>query len=53
MHGHDDDSVLHARQCLAFNDIAPVAPVHFLVIPKNRDGLSQLCKVGLVSSVRV
>lgn len=32
-------------QCLAFNDIAPVAKVHFLVIPKNRDGLSQLCKV--------
>lgn len=23
-------------QCLAFNDIAPQAPVHFLVIPKRR-----------------
>ena len=32
-------------QCIAFNDIAPVAPTHFLVIPKNRDGLSQLSKV--------
>ena len=28
--------------CLAFRDIAPVAQTHFLVIPKNRDGLSQL-----------
>ena len=25
---HEDDS------CLAFNDVAPQAPVHFLVIPK-------------------
>lgn len=30
--------------CLAFRDIAPQAPVHFLVIPKVRDGLTQLCK---------
>ena len=29
-------------QCLAFNDIAPQAPVHFLVIPKNKDGLNRL-----------
>ena len=28
--------------CLAFRDIAPVAKTHFLVIPKDRDGLSQL-----------
>ncbi|KAL0053903.1 hypothetical protein WJX82_000883 [Trebouxia sp. C0006] len=27
---------------LAFKDINPQAPVHFLVIPKNRDGLTQL-----------
>ena len=29
---------------MAFRDIAPVAKVHFLVIPKNRDGLDQLSK---------
>ena len=28
--------------CMAFRDVAPVAKTHFLVIPKNRDGLSQL-----------
>ena len=27
---------------LAFRDINPVAKVHFLVIPKDRQGLSQL-----------
>ena len=27
---------------LAFRDINPQAPVHFLVIPKHRDGLTQL-----------
>lgn len=31
-------------KCLAFRDINPVAPVHFLLIPKNRDGLTQLSK---------
>ncbi len=30
--------------CLAFRDIAPVAKTHVLVIPKDRDGLSQLSK---------
>jgi Diadenosine tetraphosphate (Ap4A) hydrolase and other HIT family hydrolases len=30
--------------CLAFHDINPQAPVHLLLIPKNRDGLSQLSK---------
>ena len=29
---------------LAFRDIAPVAKTHVLVIPKDRDGLSQLSK---------
>ena len=29
----------------AFRDIAPVAPTHVLVIPKVKDGLSQLSKV--------
>eukprot|EP00195_Chlamydomonas_chlamydogama_P009853 CAMPEP_0202903702 /NCGR_PEP_ID=MMETSP1392-20130828/25896_1 /ASSEMBLY_ACC=CAM_ASM_000868 /TAXON_ID=225041 /ORGANISM="Chlamydomonas chlamydogama, Strain SAG 11-48b" /LENGTH=132 /DNA_ID=CAMNT_0049591009 /DNA_START=152 /DNA_END=550 /DNA_ORIENTATION=+ len=31
-------------QCLAFRDINPQAPVHFLVIPKDRDGLTRLSK---------
>ena len=31
-------------KCLAFRDIAPVAKVHFLVIPKDRDGLTGLSK---------
>mmetsp|Transcript_24583 Transcript_24583/g.53836 ORF Transcript_24583/g.53836 Transcript_24583/m.53836 type:complete len:195 (-) Transcript_24583:1586-2170(-) len=35
---HDDDF------CIAFRDVSPQAPVHFLVIPKNRDGLTQLSK---------
>jgi histidine triad (HIT) family protein len=33
---HDDDL------CIAFRDVNPVSPVHFLVIPKDRDGLTQL-----------
>eukprot|EP01031_Cornospumella_fuschlensis_P030248 gene30248-36554_t len=28
--------------CLAFRDINPQGPVHFLVIPKNKDGLNRL-----------
>lgn len=35
---HEDDL------CLAFRDVNPQAPVHVLVIPKNRDGLTQLSK---------
>ncbi|KXZ52089.1 hypothetical protein GPECTOR_10g1112 [Gonium pectorale] len=31
-------------QALAFRDISPQAPVHFLVIPKNRSGLTRLSK---------
>ncbi|CAH0476424.1 unnamed protein product [Peronospora belbahrii] len=30
------------EQCLAFHDINPQAPVHILIIPKTRDGLTQL-----------
>ena len=30
--------------CLCFKDIAPTAPVHYLLIPKVKDGLSQLSK---------
>eukprot|EP00798_Chlamydomonas_sp_ICE-L_P005905 gene5905-33476_t len=33
----DDDA-------LAFRDITPQAPTHFLVIPKKRAGLTRLCK---------
>lgn len=41
-------------QCLAFRDIAPQAPVHFLVIPKNRDGaFSTGCRVATVFNVKV
>jgi len=35
---HDDEF------CIAFRDVNPVSPIHFLVIPKNRDGLTQLSK---------
>ena len=30
--------------CMAFHDAFPCAPKHFLVIPKNRDGLTGICK---------
>ncbi|CAM9289083.1 unnamed protein product [Pylaiella littoralis] len=37
--------IIHEDElCLAFKDINPQAPVHFLVIPKSRDGLTQLSK---------
>ena len=29
-------------ECMAFRDINPQAPVHFLVIPKNKDGMNRL-----------
>jgi len=35
---YSDDKVL------AFRDISPQGPVHIVVIPKNRDGLTQLSK---------
>ena len=31
-------------QCLAFHDANPQAPVHVLIIPKTRDGLTQLAR---------
>lgn len=37
---YEDDKVL------AFRDINPQAPVHVVLIPKNRDGLTQLGKVA-------
>jgi histidine triad (HIT) family protein len=33
---HEDDL------CMAFKDINPQGPVHFLVIPKDKDGLNRL-----------
>jgi histidine triad (HIT) family protein len=35
---YEDDKVL------AFRDISPQAPVHIIIIPKDRDGLTQLSK---------
>lgn len=45
--------VYEDEKVLAFRDINPQAPVHVLVIPKFRDGLTQLGKVTsfLVSSL--
>ncbi|CAM9511325.1 unnamed protein product [Pylaiella littoralis] len=34
--------VFEDDRVLAFRDIAPVAPTHILIIPKNRNGLTQL-----------
>ena len=39
------DVLYEDDRCLAFRDIAPQAPVHLLVIPKDRAGLTQLHKV--------
>jgi histidine triad (HIT) family protein len=36
------DKLHEDELCLAFRDVNPQAPVHFLVIPKVRDGLTQL-----------
>ena len=33
-------SLLLEWKCLAFKDINPQAPVHVVLIPKNRDGLT-------------
>ena len=38
------DIIYEDELCLAFRDISPIAKTHFLVIPKDRDGLSQLSK---------
>eukprot|EP00425_Heterocapsa_triquetra_P003124 CAMPEP_0195059106 /NCGR_PEP_ID=MMETSP0448-20130528/6677_1 /TAXON_ID=66468 /ORGANISM="Heterocapsa triquestra, Strain CCMP 448" /LENGTH=131 /DNA_ID=CAMNT_0040089317 /DNA_START=77 /DNA_END=472 /DNA_ORIENTATION=- len=35
---HEDDL------CLAFKDVNPQAPVHVLMIPKDRDGLTGICE---------
>lgn len=38
------DKVFEDDSVLAFKDVSPQAPVHMLVIPKKKDGLSQLSK---------
>ena len=38
------DKVFEDDDCLAFRDINPVAPTHIVLIPKKRDGLTQLSK---------
>lgn len=36
-------AIIHEDElCIAFRDINPQGPVHFLVIPKNKDGLNKL-----------
>jgi histidine triad (HIT) family protein len=41
--------VYEDEKVLAFRDINPQAPVHIVLIPKVRDGLTQLSKVFLPS----
>lgn len=38
------DKVYEDDEAFAFRDVNPQAPVHILVIPKHRDGLTQLSK---------
>ena len=40
----DCKKVYEDDKAFAFRDINPQAPVHILIIPKNRDGLTQLSK---------
>uniref|UniRef100_A0A6V2PK39 HIT domain-containing protein n=1 Tax=Heterosigma akashiwo TaxID=2829 RepID=A0A6V2PK39_HETAK len=36
-------NIIHEDElCIAFHDVNPQAPVHFLVIPKSKDGLNKL-----------
>ena len=39
--------VYEDEKVLAFKDIAPQAPFHAVLIPKNRDGLTRLIRVAL------
>ncbi len=41
---HTSALQLNLLMNMVYRDINPQAPVHFLVIPKNRDGLTQLSK---------
>jgi hypothetical protein len=42
------DIVYEDENVLAFRDINPQAPVHVLVIPKLRDGLTSLGKIKIL-----
>lgn len=46
------DIIFEDDKCLAFNDISPQAPVHFLVIPKKRLNMLDSCTKG-DSDVRI
>ena len=43
------DMVYEDDLCLCFNDISPQAPVHMLLIPKERAGLTGVCKADHLS----
>ena len=36
------DIVYEDELCIAFHDIEPSAPIHILLVPKNKEGLTQL-----------
>jgi diadenosine tetraphosphate (Ap4A) HIT family hydrolase len=36
--------VYEDEEVFAFRDIAPAAPIHILIIPKNKDGLTGISK---------
>jgi len=38
------DKVYEDDFALAFRDVNPQAPIHIILIPKHRNGLTQLCK---------
>lgn len=38
------DIIYEDDKCVAFNDVAPQAPVHFLVIPKKRIPMLDKCE---------
>eukprot|EP00550_Attheya_septentrionalis_P001569 CAMPEP_0198292918 /NCGR_PEP_ID=MMETSP1449-20131203/14745_1 /TAXON_ID=420275 /ORGANISM="Attheya septentrionalis, Strain CCMP2084" /LENGTH=142 /DNA_ID=CAMNT_0043992277 /DNA_START=280 /DNA_END=708 /DNA_ORIENTATION=+ len=38
------NKVFEDERCLAFRDVNPQSPTHILLIPKERDGLTQLSK---------
>ena len=40
------EGVYEDDKCYAFKDINPTAPVHIVLVPKNRDGLDRLINVS-------
>ena len=44
INGSESAKIIYEDEvCIAFFDSLPVAPVHVLVVPKDRDGLESLC----------